>query len=300
MTRRVPILLPILLLALALAARPAAAGLPLRLEGTFEGDRGLRRDVRAVCTDVLALYERRVAARPARGVKPLVLRTAPDGCPRACLDRLPHAYLVHLTCLETRHYCQIMYQLGHELGHVWADPRRSGGWFAESVMEAMALATLAHMETKWRTDPPYPNWKPYADEIRRYRLAQVKRSLERVGLEHPGHVADWVRDELPARLARGETGRPTQHVAAVLIYGCMNRHPKAWSALVSLGAANPKGVTDFDAWEAKATERAQPLVAALANHFRTAVAALPPEKPDEEEGQAGESDPDDAEAPPSG
>jgi hypothetical protein len=257
---------PIVLGALLAAGAVRGAGLDLRLEGAFR-DASLKRDVGAVCRDVLGFYTSRVGPEPALGRKPIAVCQAPDGCPRACLDRLPDEYKVNITCLYTRYYSQQVYQLAHESGHVWADPYRSAGWFAESVMEAMSLLALGAMAEKWAEAPPFENWKDYARHFAAYREDQVKRSLARMAVASAEDVPRWVRERLPDLIRRGEAGRPTQHAAAVLVEDLFRRHPKAWGALRSLGGATERGVTDFAKWTALARPEERPLVQALAEAF---------------------------------
>jgi hypothetical protein len=254
-----------------LAAVPARAAAPaLRLEGRFE-DALLQRDVLAVCSDVLDFYTKRVAAEPALGVKPVVVCQAPDANPRACLDRLPREYQVNITCMYSRYYCQQVYQAAHELGHVWADPQRSSGWFAESAMEAMSLLALGAMAEKWETRPPFPNWKDYARHFAAYREDEAAKSLKPFGVASADEVPAWVRRRLPALLRDGQTGRATQHAAAVLIEDLFRRHPKAWGALTSLGRATEGGVTDFAKWKDQARPEERPLIEALAEAFGPAL-----------------------------
>lgn len=252
----------------------AASAAELRLEGEFE-DASLRRDVRAVLRDVLRVYETKVARAPPLGQKPFVVCQAPDDAPRACLDRLPKAYQINITNLHTRLYAQQVYQFGHELGHVWVGPRR-GGWFVESAVTALSLVCLTELGEKWKTDPPFPNWKDYAKHFHAYRATTIGGHLKELGLDPESGLDKWARKGLPTLVRERKAGRSAQHGAAVLIEQALRRHPKRWSALTTLGMATDReGRTDFAKWQTLLKPEQRPLVADLARTFGRAAAAQP-------------------------
>ncbi len=256
------------------AAAPTAGG-QLRLEGEF-ADVSLRRDVRAVLGDVLRVYETKVSPQPPLGEKPVVVCQAPDGSPRACLNRLPRQYQINLTNLASRYYAQQTYQFGHELGHVWVDPRR-GGWFIESTVTALSLVCLTELGEKWERDPPFPNWKVYAKHFHEYRADTVRRHLAKLGLESEEDIEAWAAKDLPGLVRDGKAGRSPQHAAAVLIERALRRHPKAWGALTKLGKATEDGRTDLAKWLALVEPEERPLVDDLAKTFAAATAAAQPQ-----------------------
>ena len=260
---------------------PAAKGADLRLDGRFD-DPSLRADVLAVCRDVLAVFETRLG-EPPLGTKPIVVRQAPDDAPRACLNGLPREYWINITCLHSRYYSQIVYQFGHELGHVWQDPN-AGGWFAESVATAMSHVCLAELGKKWKTSPPYPHWADYAPNFTKYRGDTLRDQLNRLEVPSPDEAPDWLRAHLPARIRDGKVDRPEQAAGAVVIERALRKHPKAWGALARLGAVTKDGRVDFARWHELVTEDERPLVRDLADSFAPLQAEAgppaPPKAPD--------------------
>ena len=60
------------------------ASLTLQIEGVE--DPKLKNDLETVCNYVLRIFEKKVAKVPPLGVKPIVIRPAPDNTPRFCIE----------------------------------------------------------------------------------------------------------------------------------------------------------------------------------------------------------------------
>jgi hypothetical protein len=76
----------------------------------------------------------------------------------------------------TRDWCNLAYQFGHELGHVFANswerdatPRNPCQWIEEALVEAFSLRGLGLLADNWAQTPPFPNDAAYAGSIRSYR-----------------------------------------------------------------------------------------------------------------------------------
>jgi hypothetical protein len=54
-------------------------------------------------------------------------------------------------------YDQLAYQLGHELCHIWCDPRRTN-WFVESCCEMMSQVLLNQLSESWVDETHFCNW----------------------------------------------------------------------------------------------------------------------------------------------
>ena len=52
--------------------------------------------------------------------------------------------------LRERNYCRFAYQLSHQLGHVYLDPRRSNG-LIETLADCVAYQTLARLSQPWKS-----------------------------------------------------------------------------------------------------------------------------------------------------
>lgn len=250
----------------------------IRIEGLTDGI--LARDFGAVCRDVLSFYEARVGDTPALGRKPFVVCPAPDGVPRACLDGLPHEYLIHVTNLDRRReYNRHVYQLAHEIGHHYVDPYKDS-WFVESCCSAMSYLALRHMGSKWRRDPPFPNWADYAHNFGEYRDRDTREALREAGVATLEQVPTWLSDQLPGIVARGEIGvddcgRPYQRVCGIRIEEILRAHRQAWHALCRLGEATDRERTDLGQWLGLVDTREAPLVRDLLGAFRAAWEAEP-------------------------
>jgi hypothetical protein len=249
-----------------LLAGSTALATEMRLSDDFK-DAILKRDVTSVCRDVVGLYETNVVKPPALGVKPFVIRKAPDGMPRADLRGLPKEYFINITCIDSRDYCRISYQLGHELGHHYINPYRSN-WFIESMCGALSLLCLTDMGEKWKVNPPYSNWKSWAFHFAEYRENTVKGMLNQLGLKPGDDTLPWVKTNMPKLISEKKVDRPQQHACALLIEAAFRKYPKAWGSICQLGAAtSEKGVTDFAKWQTLVTDDERPLVKELSAIF---------------------------------
>jgi hypothetical protein len=81
-----------------------------------------------------------------------------------------------IVIVGTRDWCNLAYQFGHELGHVFgnsweldARPRSPCQWIEEALVEAFSLRGLLRLADDWERAPPFPNDAVYASAIRSYR-----------------------------------------------------------------------------------------------------------------------------------
>jgi hypothetical protein len=91
----------------------------------------------------------------------------------------------------TRDWCNLAYQFGHELGHVFcnsweadARPRNPSQWLEEALVEAFSLRGLALLADGWARSPPFANDGAYAGSIRSYRetiLARYRAAAQEQG-----------------------------------------------------------------------------------------------------------------------
>lgn len=200
----------------------------------------MERDVKAVCNDVMNIYEVMVAKVPPLGAKPVILHKAPDDLLRACLNGLPIQYDINLTCLNTCNYSQIMFQLSHELGHVYINPYRNNR-FIESCCCAMSYLCLKRMEKRWNRNPPFPNWSKYARNFKRYRRDEIQKVLKELGIGSENEAFEWVDHRVNYdwlnSAHEGDVDRPNEKVCAVVIEQVLDEHPNSWGALTKLGEA---------------------------------------------------------------
>jgi hypothetical protein len=143
-----------------------------------------------------------------------------------------------------RDWCNLAYQLGHELGHVlcnsWepdARPRNPCQWIEEALVEAFSLRGLGRMADGWERAPPFPNDAAYGASIRGYRetildghrtVARDQGVAEGIGAWFRAHEAffdrhgglDDARGAVPTMLALLE-----EDAAAIPDMGALNRWP---------------------------------------------------------------------------
>ena len=96
-----------------------------------------------------------------------------------------------IVIVGTRDWCNLAYQFGHELGHVFgnsweldAQPRSPCQWIEEALVEAFSLRGLGLLADDWAHAPPFPNDAAYAGAIRSYRetiLASYRDSAQNEG-----------------------------------------------------------------------------------------------------------------------
>lgn len=89
---------------------------------------------------------------------------------------LPTTAWITVAVVETRDWCNLAYQFGHEFGHVFcnswdsvAKPRNPCQWIEEALVEAFSLRGLAVLADDWAKAPPFPDDAAYAGAIRDYR-----------------------------------------------------------------------------------------------------------------------------------
>ena len=134
-------------------------------------------------------------------------------------------YKVYLS-VKNRHYAQLVYQLGHELCHIFADPRRRN-WFVESCCEMSALVLLRRMSKLWGNNPPCANWSSYAPEFQQYAQNRIREAEE----------------------AEEPNDRQRNAIVAETLCPLFEESAESWNALCFLGqafASPPVNLTDWN------------------------------------------------------
>jgi hypothetical protein len=230
-------------------------------------DPTLNQDVLAVARDVVQTCADAIAVDPPLGRKPFVVQQASDGTPRACLNGLPSEYLINVTCLHSRLYAQLAFQLGHELGHFFVDPHYSN-WFVESVCTAVSFLTLDALAAKWRMAPPFPNWRAYASSFAEYKQKTLGDALGKLGIPSEQCISTWIRTSLASVIAAGAFDRTEEMLCAHTAAGIMHAHADSLSAITRLGlSSRVHDRTDFSAWQRSVPAAEATLVAKLEATF---------------------------------
>jgi len=168
----------------------------------------------------------------------------PSGGPIMLFQRGPNDELfVHLNTSET-YWSQYAFQFSHEFCHIMSggdnDPHGQG-WFEEAICETAALYTLREMHDQWRKDPPYENWRAYAnffDEYAGARLASASRRQNKPFRDWFADNASVLRDTKPWR-------RDLFLVVAVQLLELFEARPQHWASIAYLNTAQPMSAQTF-------------------------------------------------------
>ena len=166
-------------------AKPKMA---LTINLALEEDVTTCRDLEALLLDVVRQFQRLIPAGPALGYKPLEISHNPFGRPLCAVGRLPDRYRILLFAgtgpfrddYSNRDLCRLAFQLAHEMGHLYADPRNNND-FIENICWASSLFTLEDMAKRWPQHAPFPNWQSFAPNFKKYQERQSSRAKESLG-----------------------------------------------------------------------------------------------------------------------
>jgi hypothetical protein len=138
---------------------------------------------------------------------------------------------------EGTYWAQYAYQFAHELCHVMATGQkreRKHLWFEETLCEAASLYCLRKMDTTWRADAPYPNWRSFAPNLGDYARKVM------LGREY---YAGIIKSGLPAfyqvhreRLETEPCDRELNGAMAIILLGRFENEPEHWEAVKWLNA----------------------------------------------------------------
>ncbi len=107
---------------------------------------------------------------PGYKIEPIVVTRGRSG-PITLFRRNDRGEIVVRLDTEKTFWSQYAYQFGHELCHILCGYREGyegNKWFEETLCETASLYVMRGMARKWKTSPPYPNWKDYRDSLRDY------------------------------------------------------------------------------------------------------------------------------------
>jgi len=161
---------------------------------------------------------------PPAGIRPISILYRSQG-PLTDSTSDTTRYQVYLS-VKNRYYAQLVFQLGHELCHIFADPRRTN-WFVESCCEMAALVLLNRMSKLWGNSPPRANWRSYAPKFHQYAQNRIRQARE---AEEPNNRQKYV-------------------IVAEMLCPSFEESAESWDALCFLGHASaspPISLTDLD------------------------------------------------------
>jgi len=184
----------------------------------------LNRDLGVVARSATEEFSTLFSLSPPAGVRPVSILYRSQG-PRTDSTSDTTRYQVYLS-VKNRYYVQLVFQLGHELCHIFADPRRTN-WFVESCCEMASLVLLCRMSKLWGNNPPFANWRSYAPKFQEYAQNHIRQAKE----------------------AEEPNGRQKCVIVAEMLCPLFKESAESWDALCFLGQASaspPISLTDLD------------------------------------------------------
>lgn len=163
-------------------------------------------------------------APPPAGIRPVSILYLPEG-PKTDSSEDITRYQVYLSVNNPDYYAQLVYQLAHELCHIFTDPRRTN-WFVESCCAMASTVLLCRMSKLWSNNPPRADWSSHAPEFQQY-------------------AQNVIRD---ARQAHQPTPRQGQVLNAQILCPLFEEPLESWNALCFLGQASTSPPVDLTDW----------------------------------------------------
>jgi len=226
------------------------------------------------------------SADPPAGVFQISVFLQPEGMdPITRITTDPNVYQIGLN-LEGYTYEQLIFQLGHELCHVFADPR-STNWFVESCCEMMSQAMLHRMSEAWRKVPiqgPFVEKVKDEKEFTNYANNRIRDATIAVfkseSLPDQAHLRKWFITVKNSR-QQNPCDRPRNVIIAEMLRPLFEESRANWDALRFLGQASaspPVNLTDldmnsdfkFDKWLEAVPEHLKDLVRRIRYMFENA------------------------------
>lgn len=222
--------------------------------------------------DVAAVLRSTAGAFPGAAFPPIEVSVT-TGSPITLFERGPGGEIRIKLSAGPRKWAQLAFQFAHELGHVqcgYAEYVNPNLWFEETLCEAASLFALGRLAESWKTEPPYPNWKSYAESLRAYRDERLARGKLPEGVP----LAAFVREH-EAALRRDPERREDNLRMAAAILPLFEEDPSGWSGLATLNAVRGDATRSLEAylrdWHRSAPEPRRAFLRALAGRFGIAI-----------------------------
>ncbi len=210
------------------------AGESISVEG-YES--GLQRHFQFIADEVWRIAKETFRIKPPLDL-PIVCRYGASG-PVTRLDDWIHPSRIEIGISTVGPYdSQFVYQLGHELGHVMLNPRRSNA-LIEAIATAVSYEVLDQLSEKWKTKAPFEYARVHADEFRKYReraereaISRAQPLLQQVIAEQDweiagAYLADHMRDfELTEKGMKSQPARDWQSLAAIVFRAAKTDWPR--------------------------------------------------------------------------
>jgi len=256
---------------LVLLAIPAASGQEgkkseriIRVSSEGWGDAGAA-DIAQVLTSAAETLGERFPGKVLPSIE--VSRSTKD--PITLFERGPKGELRVKLNVEGRHWAQFAFQFAHELGHIhsgFAEYPNPNLWFEETICETASLYVLGRMAETWKTRPPFPNWKEYAESLRKYRETR----LEKCKLPEKTSFAEWFKGKEPS-LRSDPRQRELNLLMASFVVPLFEEAPEHWEAIGALNAVHGDRTRTFATylrdWSRSTVEGHRGFIRKIADRF---------------------------------
>jgi hypothetical protein len=209
---------------------------------------------------------------PGRRFPPIEVSRSKDS-PITLFKRGPAGELRVKLNVEDRRWAQFAFQFGHEMGHIvcgFEEYPNPNTWFEETLCEAASLFVLGRMSESWKTAPPYPNWKGYAESLKKYR----DERMEKAKLPEGTGLAAWFRGR-EASLRKDGTQRDLNLAMAAALLPLFEEAPERWAAVATLNAVRGDAGRTFAQylkdWSGASAEKHRPFIAKIADRFGVSI-----------------------------
>jgi len=199
-------------------------------------DPGINSDLEALVRSVLEEVSKMFSECPPAGTRPIRVLYCPEG-PITDSTTDTTVYRIGLSVCE-RSYSQLVFQLGHELCHVFADPRRTN-WFVESCCAMVSLMLLRRLSMPLGI-PPSPHWVSCARSFEAYADARIQHATATVlgsdSLPDQPQLSEWLTT-VSDSFREDPLNRPRNIIIAEMLRPFFEESVENWDALRFLGKA---------------------------------------------------------------
>lgn len=193
--------------------------------------------------------------------------------PMVNFEKIGDQTLVLLCTSSCTLWCQIAYQLSHELCHIHANFAEQQGhafkWLEESICELASLCNIQLMGQKWVTNAPLPYMSSYATSLNEY----VQHQLNKISM--PVQFNEWLESNIE-ELKSNQYLREKNSVIACKLMPIFNEDNKAWRAVGFMNkweVNNDDTLSDyFLTWEQNSPEELKQTVKAIGRELGVNVA----------------------------
>ncbi|MBR3610174.1 MAG: hypothetical protein IKL57_01730 [Oscillospiraceae bacterium] len=135
-------------------------------------------------------------------------------------------YNVILLSAGNRFWCQYAYQFTHEYCHfqIGGNVPRQLRWFEESLCELASHFFLPRIGDLWKINPPYPNWKDYAENFQKYSMLDQQKAI-------PFDLDFSDNQDSLVHLIQNEYDRPMNTYVALKLMPVFEATPQLWSVV---------------------------------------------------------------------